>query len=462
MMRESKGNVAIITAVLIAVMMLILVFQLFLQAPEEIFWEKTVTEVSEGIDLAVVGGSAAALMVALEAAENGANVNLFPHGQDLGKDCFFLVKEGLAAIGTPPQKEVNLELTASEFKNLIQQQGGDISNPLLLNYFVNEAEYFYFRVEKKGGVSFDSLPLPERKPYLHFSSSPEPASSFKEKLLSDLERLGVIFRNETVKEINFSPQERVESLLIEDRKGKLSTLFLQGVILADGGYSADITRWHDFFPKGDNYIQLRPSQKGFGLQLAADQGADIIQTEFLNKRIALYFPQEEAHLSLPEWALEEALLVNTEGEILNGNQFETDRFFSFVLNSPADEVYIIVPEETALALEAPDFFSTFEELENMVETYSLAGPGELQERGVPVSPYYIAPVKGGVDYTLGGVAVTPFGEVIKGEKVLRGLYAAGEIAGGLHGEALLPGMALSEALFLSWTAGKASAEYVSH
>jgi len=71
----------------------------------------------------------------------------------------------------------------------------------------------------------------------------------------------------------------------------------------------------------------------------------------------------------------------------------------------------------------------------------------------------VAPLRAGIDYTLGGIAVTSRGEVKKEGDVVKGLYAAGEIVGGLHGEALLPGMALSETLFLSKIAGEAAARY---
>jgi succinate dehydrogenase/fumarate reductase flavoprotein subunit len=74
-------------------------------------------------------------------------------------------------------------------------------------------------------------------------------------------------------------------------------------------------------------------------------------------------------------------------------------------------------------------------------------------------PYYIAHLKAGIDYTLGGILTTPFGEVKKDGKVFEGLYAAGEIVGGLHGKAMLPGMPLSETMFFAKKTGEAAAKY---
>ncbi len=64
----------------------------------------------------------------------------------------------------------------------------------------------------------------------------------------------------------------------------------------------------------------------------------------------------------------------------------------------------------------------------------------------------VSKVKAGIDYTLGGIAVTPSGEVLKNGRVLRGLYAAGEVTGGLHGTNRLGGNALTEALTFGYIA----------
>ena len=45
-------------------------------------------------------GHSTALLSSMEAAENGAQVFLFPNGQELG-DATFLFQEGLAAVLTP-------------------------------------------------------------------------------------------------------------------------------------------------------------------------------------------------------------------------------------------------------------------------------------------------------------------------------------------------------------------------
>ena len=155
--------------------------------------------------------------------------------------------------------------------------------------------------------------------------------------------------------------------------------------------------------------------------------------------------------------LEGVLFFNSEGQIISG-QVPLEESSNFILRSPQGTVFVLAPEELALA--EKDYFQFSASPDELLKTCKLK---EYPLFPVPfsyLSSYYTASVKVGVDYTPGGLSVTPRGEVKNEEgEIIRGLYAAGEIAGGLHGEGMLPGMALSETLFLSGRAGRFAAEY---
>ena len=68
---------------------------------------------------------------------------------------------------------------------------------------------------------------------------------------------------------------------------------------------------------------------------------------------------------------------------------------------------------------------------------------------VPYSqgPFYAGLVTPVLHYTMGGLKINANGEVMgKDDKKIEGLYAAGEIIGGLHGKNRLGGNALTECL----------------
>lgn len=58
------------------------------------------------------------------------------------------------------------------------------------------------------------------------------------------------------------------------------------------------------------------------------------------------------------------------------------------------------------------------------------------------SPYYAVEVAPAVHHTMGGIAINKNGEVLKNKKPIKGLYAAGEVTGGIHGSNRLGGNAL--------------------
>ena len=101
---QSRGNSPVVTLLLLLAVFLFFFFQMvFSPKPRQ---DVAVSKIPEAADVAIIGGTAAALLSSMEAAENGAQVFLFPNGQELGGDATFLFQEGLAAVLTPSQGEL--------------------------------------------------------------------------------------------------------------------------------------------------------------------------------------------------------------------------------------------------------------------------------------------------------------------------------------------------------------------
>jgi succinate dehydrogenase/fumarate reductase flavoprotein subunit len=80
---------------------------------------------------------------------------------------------------------------------------------------------------------------------------------------------------------------------------------------------------------------------------------------------------------------------------------------------------------------------------------------------VASEPFYAAIVTPVIHYCMGGLEITVDGEV-KGanDKAIPGLYAAGEIAGGVHGNNRLGGSSLLDCVVYGRVAARAAAKYV--
>jgi fumarate reductase flavoprotein subunit len=446
---RANSNSLAITIVLLFSIVAIFIFQIALQD------RAIAPEISQGADLAVIGGTTAALMAALEAAEHGAQVVLFLNGQEPGEDTSFLVKGGLAAALTSTQDELEMEFTSKRLAEMISEHGGAISDPLLLNAFRDSSVNLFSWVDEFEDFSFHFLPDPESKPYFYLANL-HADLFFRKQLIERISRSPIVVKDDLrVEEILLSPNGDVQALLLENEQNEKITYYFRAVILADGGYSGDIPTWQDYLPR-ESLLILRPEQKGYGLQLAYRLGADIVQMGLFQERPIFYEPVSKESALLPLLPWQDTYLVNTDGQIITWAESSPRDVVNFIHQTSPGGTFIWAPEDRALSYLS--FFSRFEELDDLLEAYPL---GDLFRnpalRRQP--PYYLAPVSAGLEYTLGGISVTPQGEAKKDGNVIKGLYAAGEIVGGLHGEAMLPGMALSETFFTAKTAGKSAAEY---
>jgi flavocytochrome c len=74
--------------------------------------------------------------------------------------------------------------------------------------------------------------------------------------------------------------------------------------------------------------------------------------------------------------------------------------------------------------------------------------------------YYVAIVTPVIHYCMGGLEITVDGEVLgAGDKAIPGFYAAGEIAGGIHGKNRLGGNSLLDCVVFGRVSGRACARY---
>ena len=81
----------------------------------------------------------------------------------------------------------------------------------------------------------------------------------------------------------------------------------------------------------------------------------------------------------------------------------------------------------------------------------------------PESVVYVGTVTPIVHYTMGGVLINEKSEVLsKDNKRIEGVWAAGEITGGIHGQNRLGGSSLLECVVFGRIAGNQCAEYLSN
>jgi succinate dehydrogenase/fumarate reductase flavoprotein subunit len=108
---------------------------------------------------------------------------------------------------------------------------------------------------------------------------------------------------------------------------------------------------------------------------------------------------------------------------------------------------------------------TLQEYNNLVEAGQPDAFGKQHYPGKVFmgAPIYVGTITPVVHYTMGGLAIDEVGRVLReggGGEVVPGLYAAGEVSGGLHGRNRLGGNSLLECVVFGRLAGQQVAAQV--
>ena len=81
-------------------------------------------------------------------------------------------------------------------------------------------------------------------------------------------------------------------------------------------------------------------------------------------------------------------------------------------------------------------------------------------KALDTAPYYAIKVTAGVHHTMGGLKINTNTEVLKADgSVIPGLFAAGEVTGGVHGANRLGGNAVADFTVFGRIAGAAASKY---
>jgi len=381
---------------------------------------------SDDADVLVVGGGLAGLRAALASAAKGANTVLVSKTAP-GRGCNSVLAGGgfsLAAPGFTMEDHVAATLKA----------GKHLNDPDLVAALAANAPKEIELLQSAG------VPMhPHKNGYRVRASSDRlpPGRVCMRKLARMVLGHG---------KIRVIPHAFVARLLVEEntargvvalgRDGSIWTIRSKATILATGGAGA-------LFARNDNAA----GATGDGYALASEAGLPLHHMEFIQ-----FYPLAFAETGLANAIVfppvpAEARMVDAEGrDILKKHGVDAD-LNGFALVSSRDRASHIVYKESSekgVWLDytgVPDSTWTRHPL-----TLFPVRKFDFRQR-----PFRIAPV---AHFFMGGIRITPHGET-----AVRALFAAGEVASGLHGANRLGGNALAECLVFGAKAGLAAADY---
>ena len=266
------------------------------------------------------------------------------------------------------------------------------------------------------------------------------------------------------------------------------TVNAKSVVLATGGFGGNLKMVAEMDPKLDGFVTTNaPGCTGDGITMAQAVGADTVDLDQI--QIHPTVKQDNGSLITEGLRGDGAILVNTNGlrftDEVGGTRAEVS---AAELAQPNGYVWLVVDQgmvdasaviqgyikkgfmvqgetyaELAEAMGVPaDAFTKTMETWNQCVT-NKADP-EFNRVSFKVTldhaPYYAVKVAPGIHHTMGGVKIDTKAQVINTEgNVIPGLFAAGEVTGGVHGNNRLGGNAVCDIVVFGRIAGANAATY---
>ena len=267
------------------------------------------------------------------------------------------------------------------------------------------------------------------------------------------------------------------------------TISAKAVILASGGFGADLKRVAELKPELDGFVTTNaPTITGDGLDMAVAVGAALVDIDQIQIHPSVY--TETSSLITEGIRGDGAILVNQKGERFI-NELETrDVVSAAELAQEGGYAYTILDQKMMDASATYNKYydkgfavkgESYEELAEQIgvpadtfkatmESWNASCAAQKDEAfgrtafaaPLDTAPYYAIKVAPGVHHTMGGVKINTAAEVLnEAGEAIPGLFAAGEVTGGVHGANRLGGNAVADIVVYGRIAAQSAAEYIS-
>lgn len=298
---------------------------------------------------------------------------------------------------------------------------------------------------------------------------------------------GEFIMNTTANEILTDANGAAVGIAATDKNGAAVTVNAKAVILATGGFGANLDMVVEYKPDLAGFMTTNaPGAQGQGIDMAVAIGAGTVDMD----QIQIHPTVEANTAALITEGLrgDGAILVNAEGnrftdevgtrDVVSAAEIAQTGSYSWLVidQAMADASSVIqgyikngytVTGETyeelaeAMGVDAAAFAATMDKWNAAVA----AGVDEEFGRTsfanpLDTAPYYAIKVTAGIHHTMGGLTINPQTQVLAGDgTVIDGLYAAGEVTGGVHGGNRLGGNAVADFVVFGRIAGEQAAAY---
>ena len=438
-------------------------------------------------DIVIIGAGGAGMTAAITAKQAGADVIILEKMPMVGGNTT-KATGGMNAAETKFQAAEGIEDSVETFIKDTMTGGYEINDPDLVGIMAGQS------ADAIDWLDSINAPLPK----VSFSGgatnarihAPEDGSAVGNYLVNafstQLEELNVPIYMET----------RATEIIVEDGvvtgvKAESDTadytIHAKAVILATGGFGANEELYTKYREGLKGFVTTNtPGATGDGLVMAEDIGAALVDIDQIQIHPTV---EQTTSIMVTEGVRGDgAILINSQGKRFTNEMGTRDVVSAAEIAQDGGYAYIIFDQNIRDNLKAIESYvkagitvegATIEELAGKIdvdpatltetittwnEAVAAKSDKEFEratgmEHDLSAAPYYAIKIAPGVHHTMGGVKINTSCEVISTEgEVIPGLFAAGEVTGGVHGGNRIGGNAVADIVVFGRIAGDSAAK----
>ena len=430
-------------------------------------------------DIVIVGGGGAGLTAAVEATKAGSSVVVVEKNGFVGGNT--ILCGGIYNAPDPElQEPEGIEDSPELFYEQTYEAGDEVGNPELVKVLTGDSYNGLEWLESIGMEFRDDIGQGAGSLYPRTHTAVKPnGTGFIDAFMENLEDEDATILTETTAEDIIMEDGKAVGIKAKNYDGSDLTINAdQAVIVTTGGFSKntdmvleykDDEKWPDL--DEDTISTNLDSITGDGITMGQEAGADLVDMDQM-QFLYLGIPERGPITGVLDLQAEKVIFVNNEGERFVREDGRRDVISKAIFEQP-DGTYWMVHSsdvldfDTAKTVEQEDFkkvveegkygwvqADTLEELaekmdvpyENLQEAfdgYNKSFDEEVEEDEfgrtlftypMKEGPYAAVPRTPALHHTMGGLKIDKESHVLDEDgNEIPGLYAAGEVTGGIHG-----------------------------